>query len=46
MMWFCVAWLDPAAQFAVLVTCNHGDGAAACDAVAAACIERFGLPPK
>ena len=35
-----------AAQFAVLVTCNHGNGAAACDAVAAACIELFRLPPK
>jgi CubicO group peptidase (beta-lactamase class C family) len=45
-MWFCVAWLDPAAQFAVLVTCNHGDGAAACDAVAAACIERFATASK
>jgi CubicO group peptidase (beta-lactamase class C family) len=45
-MWFCVAWLDPAAKFAVLVTCNHGDGAAACDAVAAACIERFATAPK
>lgn len=40
-MWFCVAWLAPEAKFAVLVTCNHGDGGAACDAVAAACIQRF-----
>ena len=40
-MWFCVAWLAPEAKFGVLVTCNHGDGAAACDAVAAACIQRF-----
>jgi CubicO group peptidase (beta-lactamase class C family) len=40
-MWFCVAWLAPAARFAVLVTCNQGDSGAACDAVAAACIQRF-----
>ncbi len=40
-MWYCVAWLAPEAKFAVLVTCNHGDGSAACDAVAAACVQRF-----
>lgn len=40
-MWMCVAWLAPEAKFAVLVTCNHGDGGAACDAVAAACLARF-----
>ncbi|MCK5944542.1 MAG: beta-lactamase family protein [Planctomycetes bacterium] len=40
-MWFCVAWLAPEAKFGVLVTCNQGDAAAACDAVAAACIRRF-----
>jgi len=40
-MWFCVAWLAPEAKLAVLVTCNHGDGASACDAVAAACVRRF-----
>lgn len=40
-LWYCVAWLAPSARFAVLVTCNHGDGAAACDAVAAACIRRY-----
>lgn len=40
-MWYCVAWLAPEAKFAVLVTCNQGDAAAACDAVAAACIRRF-----
>jgi CubicO group peptidase (beta-lactamase class C family) len=40
-MWFCVAWLAPEARFGVLVTCNHGDGAKACDDVAAACIRRF-----
>ena len=39
-MWFCVAWLAPARDFAVLATCNQGgDGAAAaCDRVAAALI--------
>ncbi|MBL9079171.1 MAG: beta-lactamase family protein [Planctomycetes bacterium] len=40
-MWFCVAWLAPEARFGVLVTCNQGDAAAACDAVAAACIARY-----
>ncbi|MFK7739959.1 MAG: serine hydrolase domain-containing protein [Planctomycetota bacterium] len=40
-MWHCVAWLAPEIDFAVLVTCNQGDAAAACDAVAAACIARF-----
>ena len=40
-MWFCVAWLAPEARFAVLVTCNHGDGQRACDEVAAACIRRY-----
>jgi len=40
-MWFCVAWLAPEAKFGVLVTCNQGDAAQACDAVAAACIRRF-----
>lgn len=40
-LWFCVAWLAPEAKFGVLVTCNQGDAAAACDAVAAACIQRF-----
>ena len=45
-MWFCVAWLAPEAKFGVLVTCNHGDGAGACDEVAAACIGRFRKPAK
>jgi len=45
-MWFCVAWLAPEAKFGVLVTCNHGDGAAACDEVAAACLARFRKPAK
>ena len=40
-LWFCVAWLAPEAGFGVLVTCNQGDAAAACDAVAAACVRRF-----
>ncbi len=40
-MWFCVAWLAPEAKFAVLVTCNQGDAAKACDDVAGACIRRF-----
>lgn len=40
-MWYCVAWLAPEAKFAVLVTCNQGEAAAACDAVAAACVQRF-----
>lgn len=43
-MWYCVAWLAPAAKFGVLVTCNHGDGGPACDAVAAVCIQRFRRP--
>ena len=40
-LWFCVAWLAPEAGFGVLVTCNQGGAAAACDAVAAACVRRF-----
>jgi CubicO group peptidase (beta-lactamase class C family) len=40
-MWFCVAWLAPEVDFAVLVTCNQGDASRACDDVAAACIRRF-----
>ena len=40
-MWYCVAWLAPEIDFAVLVTCNQGDAAGACDEVAAACIRRF-----
>ena len=42
-LWYCGTWLDPAAKFAVLVTCNHGGGAAACDAAAAACIRRYAI---
>ena len=40
-MWFALTWMAPEAKFAVLVTCNHGGGARACDEVAAACIQRF-----
>jgi CubicO group peptidase (beta-lactamase class C family) len=40
-MWYCVAWLAPAAKFAVLVTSNEGDASKACDDVAAACIRKF-----
>ncbi|MFT4513070.1 MAG: CubicO group peptidase (beta-lactamase class C family) [Planctomycetota bacterium] len=40
-MWFAVTWMAPDAKFAVLVTCNHGGGAKACDEAAAACIQRF-----
>jgi len=40
-MWYAVTWMAPEIQFAVLVTCNHGGGAKACDEVAAACIQRF-----
>lgn len=40
-MWFCVAWLAPEKKCAVLVTCNYGGGAKACDAAAAACIREF-----
>jgi CubicO group peptidase (beta-lactamase class C family) len=38
-MWFCVAWLAPEKDFAVLVTCNQGGAAEACDRAAAALIE-------
>ena len=40
-MWYCVAWLAPEAKFGVLVVCNDGGGAKACDDAAAACIRRF-----
>lgn len=42
-MWFCVAWLAPERDFAVLIACNRGGDAAAkaCDQVAAALIQRF-----
>ncbi len=43
-MWFCVAWLAPARDFAVLVCCNRGgdDAAKGCDAAAAALIGDHG----
>jgi hypothetical protein len=39
-MWYCVAWLAPGKDFAVLVCCNRGGDEAAkgCDAAAAAII--------
>lgn len=40
-MWYAITWMAPDLQFAVLVTCNHGEGPKACDEVAAACIRRF-----
>lgn len=41
-MWFCVTWLAPNKDFAVLVTCNIGGGGAGagCDAAAGLLIER------
>jgi len=40
-MWFCVAWLAPKKDFAVLACCNQGGNAAqqACDGVASALIQ-------
>lgn len=42
-MWFCVAWLAPEIDFAVLVACNQGGDAAskACDEAAGLMIKRF-----
>ncbi|MCA9288182.1 MAG: beta-lactamase family protein [Phycisphaerales bacterium] len=41
-MWFSVAWIAPARDFAVIVCCNQGEGgAAATDAAAAAIIREF-----
>jgi CubicO group peptidase (beta-lactamase class C family) len=42
-MWYCVAWLAPERDFAVLVTCNQGgNGAAkACDEACGALIRKF-----
>jgi len=42
-LWYAVTWMDPDAKFAVLVVCNHGSGAKACDEASAACIRRFRL---
>ncbi len=40
-MWYCVAWVAPEHQFAVVVACNQGDGESvtACDQAAAALIQ-------
>ncbi|MEZ6234947.1 MAG: serine hydrolase domain-containing protein [Phycisphaerales bacterium] len=41
-MWFSVAWIAPARDFAVIVCCNQGEGGgAATDAAAAAIIREF-----
>lgn len=42
-MWHCVAWVAPERRFAVVVTCNQGDGQAgqATDAAAGAMIGEF-----
>ena len=42
-MWFCVTWVAPEVDFAVLVTCNAAGerAASACDDVAGAMIRRF-----
>ena len=41
-MFYCVTWVAPERDFAVLVACNQGGDAAskACDEVASACIMR------
>lgn len=39
-MFFCVVWLAPAKDFAVVVACNSGDGAKFCDDVASLMIQR------
>ncbi|MEK6703627.1 MAG: serine hydrolase domain-containing protein [Planctomycetota bacterium] len=40
-MWYCVAWVAPERDFAVVVACNQGDGdaAKACDQAAATLIQ-------
>ncbi|MFN0059916.1 MAG: serine hydrolase domain-containing protein [Planctomycetota bacterium] len=42
-MWFCVVWIAPKRDFAVLIACNQGGGSAerACDDAAGALIARF-----
>jgi CubicO group peptidase (beta-lactamase class C family) len=40
-MWFAVAWLAPAKDFAVLVACNQADGKACNDAVLALIADHF-----
>jgi CubicO group peptidase (beta-lactamase class C family) len=46
-MWFCVTWLAPERDFAVLIACNRADPAAqrACDEVAGALIQKFNAAP-
>jgi hypothetical protein len=39
-MWFCVTWIAPERDFAVLVMCNQGErGDKACDEAASAMIQ-------
>lgn len=47
-MWYCVTWLAPERNFAILITCNQGDkGAdAACDEAAGALVEDYLASPK
>lgn len=42
-LWFCVTWVAPEIDFAVLVACNEGGDAAdkACDEAAGAMIREF-----
>ncbi|MGH7133094.1 MAG: serine hydrolase domain-containing protein [Phycisphaerales bacterium] len=40
-MWFCVTWVAPEKNFAVLVCCNQGNGAAACDEACGALIKAW-----
>lgn len=40
-MWYCVTWLAPEKDFAVLVCCNQGGGAAACDEACGALIKAW-----
>ncbi len=46
-MWFCVTWLAPERDFAVLIACNRGGEAAAkaCDQIAGALIQQFNQAP-
>ena len=47
-MWFCVVWMAPERDFALLVACNRGggEGAKATDAAAARLIAELGVPAK
>ena len=42
-MWFCLTWLAPERDFAVLIACNRGGDVAAkaCDQIAGALIKQF-----